>query len=180
MEKEFLVAGFGGQGILLFGQVLSYAAMLAGKETTWVPSYGPEMRGGTANCMVVISESKIRSPLVYTPDVEVIFNKPSLSKFVDSLKKDGTLLIVSDLINRDDITRKDISIVEVPGKSIAADMGQSIFLNMVMLGSLIKVENIVEIEHVEKALQKIIPSHRSYLIEENIKAIKEGFAYLAS
>jgi len=177
MEKEFLIAGFGGQGILLFGQVLSYAAMLAGKETTWVPSYGPEMRGGTANCMVVVSDDKIRSPLVYTPDVEVIFNKPSLTRFVGSLREGGTLLVVSDLVEDENINRNDIYVYKVPAKGISEDMGEAIFLNMVMLGSLIKVENIVEIDHVESALKNIIPPHRSHLIEKNKEAIVRGYKY---
>ena len=180
MVKEFLIAGFGGQGILLFGQVLSYAAMLAGKETTWVPSYGPEMRGGTANCMVVVSGDKIRSPLVYTPDVEVIFNTPSLNRFVGSLREGGTLLLVSDLVEDENINRKDINVYRVPAKGIAENMGGAIFLNMVMLGSLIKLENIVETDHIESALKNIIPPHRSHLIEKNTEAIVKGYEYFSN
>lgn len=176
MKREYNIAGFGGQGILFLGQVLAYAGMLAGMESTWIPSYGPEMRGGTANCMVVVSDRKVRSPLVYSPDVAIIFNKPSLEKYGPEIRQGGTALLVSDLIDNS-TPRGDIRVCRVPAKSLAKKIGAPMSLNMVMLGALLRVDPVVSYSHVEEAVGRITPPARRHLCEVNLRAVRCGMEY---
>ncbi len=176
MLREYNIAGFGGQGILYLGQVLAYAGLLSGKQTTWIPSYGPEMRGGTANCMVVISDDKVRSPLVYNPNVALIFNKPSLEKFGADIMPNGKALLLSDLIDGE-LDRDDIEIFKIPAKTIAEEMGSAMSANMVMLGALLTIDPVFDYSQIEAAVKKVTPSHRQHLIEINLNAVKKGIEY---
>jgi len=182
LKHEVLTAGFGGQGILFAGQVLAYAAMLEGREATWLPSYGPEMRGGTANCMVVISGDPIRSPLVYRPTTALVFNLPSMDRFEDSVVPGGLLLVNTGLVPRPP-SRRDLRVLEVPAECIAREVAGRQVVNMVMLGAAITAASLVSIESALAALDEVIPPHRRGQLEPNRQAMlrgaqvaKEGFS----
>lgn len=138
MKQEFIIAGFGGQGVLLLGQMLAYAGMLEGKQVSWMPSYGPEMRGGTANCTVVISDEEIGSPVVSQPSCVIALNLPSLDKFEPMVKPGGLLLINSSLVDREP-RRDDIKAVALPATEIASELGNIRVTNMVALGALVQL-----------------------------------------
>lgn len=177
MKREYNIAGFGGQGILYLGQILAFAGMLANKESTWIPSYGPEMRGGTANCVVVISSDPVRSPLVYSPDTAVILNQPSLKKYGPLIKPGGDLLLVSEFVTQDE-PMDDIHVYRVPAKSLAESIKAPMALNMVMLGALVALDSVVTQEHVEDAICQVTPAHRRQLVDVNIRAVKEGLEHM--
>src|SRR5512146_1409968 len=136
MQKEIIIAGFGGQGVLFGGQVVAYAAMDAGKEVTWIPSYGPEMRGGTANCTVVIADEEIGSPLVEHPPLAIALNLPSFDKYEEVLQPGGTLIVNKSMVDRE-AKRKDIKVVFVPCNQIAEEIGNKRLVNMVAIGALL-------------------------------------------
>ncbi len=179
MKREYTFAGFGGQGILFMGQVLAHAAMFAGFETSWMPSYGPEMRGGTANCSVVISDRKVRSPLVYRPDLAVVFNNPSLQKFGPRVKPGGTVLMVADLIDGGP-DRDDVAVYPVPARGIAERLGHPAAVNMVMAGALLAVDPTVTPEQFEAALRTVTPAHRLATLGANLQAIREGMGFVTA
>jgi 2-oxoglutarate ferredoxin oxidoreductase subunit gamma len=168
-----ITSGFGGQGVMLFGQVLSYAAMKDSKFTTWLPSYGPEMRGGTANCTVVVSDEYIASPVLDRPNEVVVFNLPSLTKFEKEIAEGGVLIINSSVVERDP-SRADLKVFKVPANDIAEKLGNVKIQNMVMLGAYLGVTNAVSLEAVEKALESKLSGKKSHLVELNMQAIKEG------
>lgn len=168
-----IIAGFGGQGVMLFGQVLSYSAMVDSKFTTWLPSYGPEMRGGTANCTVVVSDEYIASPVVDKPNEVVAFNIPSMTKFEQEMEEGGILILNSSVIDREP-TREDITIIKVPANEIADKLGNTRIQNMVMLGAYLGASKAVSLEAVRKALEKKLTGKKAALIDINMKAIKEG------
>jgi 2-oxoglutarate ferredoxin oxidoreductase subunit gamma len=174
--KGALIAGSGGQGILFLGKLLAYGAMLEGKNVTWFPSYGAEMRGGTANCTVIISDNLIGSPIVSEPDLIVVMNEASKNKFEGRLKKGGLLLVDSSL---SDLTskRKDIRIVGVPASDVAASIGDAKYANMVLMGALISEEDLVGKEYIFEALEQLTPPHRKRGIEINKEAIGKGMAF---
>lgn len=176
MLKEYNIAGFGGQGILYLGQVLAYSGMLGGKDSTWIPSYGPEMRGGTANCMVVISSKPVRSPLVYNPDTAIILNQPSLEKYGSKIKPGGTL-IVCELVNQEK-PDQDLHVYRVPAKKMAEELGAPMSLNMVLLGSLVAVDTGLDFADIAEAIRQITPSHRAQLVDINIRAVQAGMDYM--
>lgn len=174
MEEKIISAGFGGQGILLIGKLLALAGMSEGKHVSWVPSYGPEMRGGTANCTVIISDEEISSPLTATPDSIIIMNKPSLKAFEPSLKENGVLIMNSSLI---DIKpeRKDIRIVSVPANEIAEKrVGNEKTANMVMLGAYIAQTQIVKMSSIKKALEEEMRGPKAKFLPLNKKALDLG------
>ncbi|MBC7123802.1 MAG: 2-oxoacid:acceptor oxidoreductase family protein, partial [Pseudothermotoga sp.] len=173
MTLSFVLAGFGGQGVMLMGQILAQAGMQEGKNVTWFPSYGPEMRGGTANCTVVISDEPVASPIVDNPDVVVAMNIPSLLKFEPRLKKSGFLFLNSSVIDRRP-NRNDIKIVEVPANEIADKIGNLRVANMVMLGAIIAVTNCVRKDSIVSALQYKLGEKGSSLLKLNIEAIEAG------
>ncbi len=177
MIKEYNIAGFGGQGILYLGQVLAYAGMLSGKESTWIPSYGPEMRGGTANCMVVISDKTVRSPMVYSPDTAIIFNQPSMELYGPQVKAGGTLLYVSELVSLEE-PAQELHICQVPARSLAEDLGAPMSLNMVMLGALIAVDPVLELSHTVEAIRQVTSSERGKLVDINIRAVQVGMDHI--
>lgn len=173
MTHELILAGFGGQGVMLMGQILAYAGMLEGKNVSWMPSYGPEMRGGTANCTVVVSDAPVGSPLVTQPSIVVAMNLPSLDKFEGTIKAGGVLLYNSSLIERK-VERDDITVLPVPANELANDLGSGRIANMVMLGALLAEKEVVSMEAVMKALRKALPAHRHDLLPLNEQALKCG------
>lgn len=173
METQILIAGFGGQGVLLMGQLLSKAAMHEGMEVSWMPAYGPEMRGGEANCGVVISDEKIGSPLVSEPDMAIIMNRPSLDKFEPKIKAEGTVLYNSSLIDRKP-NRTDLKTYAVPCNDIAAELGNARVANMVMLGAYVALTDIVPMESLVEALRQTLGKSKEHLIPINQKAVAAG------
>ncbi len=175
MEKQFLIAGFGGQGVLLIGQLIAKAAMLEGREVSWMPSYGPEMRGGEANCAVVVSDEQIGSPLVSEPPVLVAMNKPSLVKFMPKMPCNATLLYNSSLIDGVEI-RKDIKAIAVPCNDVAKKLDNERVANMVMLGAVQQVSGVVGDQSIHDTLVDFLGEKKAALVEVNEKAVAEGRA----
>ncbi|HEX9840906.1 MAG TPA: 2-oxoacid:acceptor oxidoreductase family protein [Anaerolineales bacterium] len=174
MQKEIIIAGFGGQGVLFAGQVIAYAAMDAGKEVTWIPSYGPEMRGGTANCTVVIADDEIGSPLVKNPPLAIALNLPSFDKYEETLASDGTLIVNQSMVDRD-AKRHDIHVIFVPCNEIAEELGNKRLLNMVAVGALLTVLPEVTLKDIEKALEDHLPARHKHLLPKNSEALRRGF-----
>jgi 2-oxoglutarate ferredoxin oxidoreductase subunit gamma len=173
MQTEIVIAGFGGQGVLFAGQVLAYAAMDNGKEVTWIPSYGPEMRGGTANCTVIIADEEIGSPLVRYPQALIVMNLPSLDKYEQTVAKGGTVIVNSSLIERP-IHREDLSSHLVPANEIAESVGDKRMTNVVMVGALLAVIPVLPIEAIEKALKDHLPERHKKLLPLNYQALRAG------
>ena len=175
MEKQFLIAGFGGQGVLLIGTLIAKAAMLEDHEVSWMPSYGPEMRGGEANCAVVVSDEAIGSPLVTEPPVLVVMNKPSLVKFMPMMAPGGTLLYNSSLIEGVEI-RSDITAIPVPCSEMADKLQNSRVANMVMLGAVQAATDVFSDESLTATLKNWLGEAKANMLEINEKAIAEGRA----
>ncbi|MCG0275579.1 MAG: 2-oxoacid:acceptor oxidoreductase family protein [Thermosediminibacteraceae bacterium] len=175
MKLEIIMAGFGGQGIMLMGEILAHSAMLEGREVSWIPSYGPEMRGGTANCMVVISDKRIPSPIISSPDILVAMNKPSMEKFTPMVKSGGVVILNKALIDERP-ARNDIEIIEVDASGIADELGNMRVANMVALGVLVGKTGVVKPETVIKSIDHFLPEHRKNMLEINEKALMRGIA----
>ena len=173
MTQEMIFAGFGGQGVLSMGMTLSYAGMLEGKEITWMPSYGPEMRGGTANAMVIISDTKISSPIVTTFDTVVALNQPSVDKFEKAVRPGGLLVYDTSTIIHPP-TRTDIQALPIPASEEAVRMKNSKVMNMIVLGALLARTHVVEIVSVVKALEKVLPERYHHLLPLNEQALRRG------
>jgi 2-oxoglutarate ferredoxin oxidoreductase subunit gamma len=174
MILESIFAGFGGQGVMLMGQLLAYSGMYEGKNTTYVPSYGPEMRGGTANCSVVVSDELIGSPVISEPSIVVAMNRPSMEKFEGMIKPGGTLFYNSSLIDVEP-KRTDIKVVAIAANEIATEIGNSRVANMVVIGAILKSTGIVDIETVMKVLQeKVLTGKKKDLVGINRTAIEKG------
>ena len=176
MQTEIIIAGFGGQGILFAGQLLAYAAMDSGYEVTWIPSYGPEIRGGTANCTVTIADEEIGAPTVRNPRAVMTFNLPSFDKYEPLVVPGGVLIVNQSLVDRG-ITRADIDTVLVPANEIAESLGDRRLTNMVMLGALLEKLPVLPVAAIEKALADHLPEHHKHLLPLNSKALREGAAY---
>lgn len=174
--KSILVAGFGGQGILFAGKQLALAGMYHDKKVTWLPSYGPEMKGGTANCMVVISESEISSPVVPNPDIFIAMNLPSFIKFEPNVVSGGSLFCDSSLINIK-TERTDINEYSIPATAIANDNAMKGLANVIMLGRILAVTDLFTIKELVTSMEKSIPSSKSDLLELNKKALQLGYDY---
>ncbi len=173
---KILIAGFGGQGILFAGKALAYTGLKADKEVSWLPSYGPEMRGGTANCSVTISDTPIGSPIVDKPDVLVAMNLPSLEKYYNETEKDGYVIYDSSLINKEEI-RKDVVTVGIPATKLASDNNLAGLANMIILGKVIKETNVLTLDQVKNSLAQMVPAKKAELLANNIKAIELGYNY---
>jgi len=173
---EVILAGFGGQGILFAGKVIAYAGMLAGKEVSWLPSYGPEMRGGTANCHVIVSDQPVGSPIINEPKTVIAMNRPSLDKYENAVASGGSIFVDSALIDRK-ITRADIKGIEIPATQLAMDMDAPKLANIVLLGKVVKETGFVSLETVKEAFSKIVPPSKKDLIDLNIKALELGYNY---
>jgi 2-oxoglutarate ferredoxin oxidoreductase subunit gamma len=175
MQKEIVIAGFGGQGVLFAGQVLAYAGMDSGKEVTWIPSYGPEMRGGTANCTIVISDEEIGSPLVHHPPYAVALNLPSYEKWEPMMQAGGILIVNQSMVDRG-AKRTDIITIFVPANEIAEQIGDKKLTNMVAIGALLAAMSELSIEAVEGALKGHLPERHHNLLPKNYEALRRGYA----
>ena len=176
MQTEIVFSGFGGQGALFAGQILAFAAMDAGKDVTWMPSYGPEMRGGTANCQVIIADEEIGSPQTRYPTAAVILNLPSLDKFEPLVVPGGVLVVNSSLVNRN-VSRTDVRAIMIPAQEVAEEIGNRRLLNMVMLGALLEALPIITIQAMEQALDTHLPERHRKFLKGNIEAIRQGAAF---
>ena len=174
MNHRIILAGFGGQGVMLIGTLLTYAGMREGKHVSWLPSYGPEMRGGTANCAVCISDRPIASPVVTEPTAVIAMNLPSYQKFSKILVTGGSLIINSSLVNSENI-REDIKAYSIPANDEAVSLGSERVANMVCLGGLLGVEDIVSIETAIQALPEVIQDRYHHLLDLNSKALRRGY-----
>lgn len=175
-KQEIIIAGFGGQGILSAGRLLAYAGMLENKNVSWLPSYGPEMRGGTANCHVIISDEPVGSPILNNATTLIIMNKPSLDKFEKSVLEGGRIFIDSSLVDKRP-TRKDVEVYEIPATQLASEMGNLTYANIIILGKLMAVTGIVSKENFIKALKEVLPERKHYMIPDEIKALDIGMKY---
>jgi 2-oxoglutarate ferredoxin oxidoreductase subunit gamma len=174
MTAKVIMAGFGGQGVVLMGTLLSYSAMVQGKHTTFFPSYGAEMRGGTANCSVIVSDDEIPSPVVSEPDCIVAMNIASLDKFESRVKAGGTVFVNSSLIKRD-LTRDDVEEVRIPANEMAEELGSAKAANMVMLGGVLKKTGAVELDSAIESLGSVLSERAMALLDVNKKALRKGF-----
>lgn len=172
-DWNFVFAGFGGQGILFAGKVVAYAGMMESREVSWLPSYGPEMRGGTANCSVCLAGQPIGSPLVLEPNALVVMNNPSYDKFIDTVCPGGVAVIDSALVDRK-TDREDITAVYLPATKIAQENGIGKLANLIMLGALWKATQFIPMEALESAVEKVVPPGKQQLVELNKKAIRLG------
>lgn len=173
MKEEIIIAGFGGQGVLSMGKILAYGALMNDMETTWMPSYGPEQRGGTANVTVILSDEPISSPVLDTYDTAVILNQQSLDKFESKVKPGGTLIYDPYGIHRAP-ERKDINIHRIDAMEATFEMGNSKTYNMLLLGALLKIRQLLPVEAVMKGLQKTLPERHHHLLPLNRQAIEKG------
>ncbi len=176
MQKEILIAGFGGQGVLFAGQVLAYAAMDTGHEVTWIPSYGPEMRGGTANCTVIIADEEIGSPLVKNPPAVIALNLPSFDKYEELVQPGGVIVVNESMVDRK-AERHDIMVIYVPGNEMAEACGDRRLLNMVMTGALLAAYDVLTLDDAKTALKAHLPTKHQKLIPNNFDAMDKGFAH---
>lgn len=173
MEKEIIISGFGGQGVLSMGKILAYSGLMEDKEVTWMPAYGPEQRGGTANVTVIVSDERISSPILSIYDIAIVLNQPSLEKFEPKLKPGGILIYDGyGIINPP--KRTDITVYRIDAMDKAAEMKNSKIFNMIVLGGLLKVCPVVSHDGIEKALYKTLPERHHGLIPLNMQALQEG------
>jgi 2-oxoglutarate ferredoxin oxidoreductase subunit gamma len=171
--EELIVAGFGGQGVLSLGMTLAYAGMVEGKEISWMPSYGPEMRGGTANCITIIADDKISSPIISLFDSAIVLNQPSMDKFAPRVKPGGLLLYESGNIFKP-VTRSDIDIIGIPASTEALLMKNAKIMNMIILGAYLQLKPVVKIESILEALKKVLPEKYHNLLPINLLALEKG------
>ena len=175
-SNSILLAGFGGQGILFAGKFLAYKGMVAGKEVSWLPSYGPERRGGTASCSVILSDTPIGSPIIMHPDCLVAMNLPSLDKYEPLVKAGGTILVDSSLIERK-VERDDVSVYYIPATKLASENGAPTLANMILVGKLLEVFGEYDAERVRTALGKCVSARHADLLELNLQAMESGRDY---
>ncbi len=173
MTSEIIIAGFGGQGALLMGELIAQAGMTEGKQVSWLPSYGPEMRGGTANCCVIVSDEPVGSPVVTEADAVIVLNKPSLDKFEGAIKPGGKLFINSSLIDKK-AARSDITVYYIPANELAMELGNAKVANVVMLGAYIAASGVVAKESVIAAVAHMLGERKAHLIPMNEKAYDAG------
>ena len=175
-DHQIIIAGFGGQGLLFSGKVLAYAGLAENRQLSWLPSYGPEMRGGTASCTVILSDEPIGSPIVDHPNVAMVMNNPSLDKYEGLVAPGGKLFLDSALISRK-VLRDDIDVYYIPATQLAKEMGAPTLANMILLGALINETGCVSAEHLEEGLRHAVPARHADLIDLNIKALEIGKNY---
>ena len=176
MTKEILIAGFGGQGVLFAGKFLAHTGLHEGKQLSWLPSYGPEMRGGTANCSVILSDEPVGSPIVTQPDILVAMNLPSLDKYENDVVSGGVIIVDSSLIERK-IKRDDVSAFYIPATSMAKEINAPTLANMIIVGKLIKETQVVSYSGIDASLKSIVSARHQDLLEVNKKAIDCGYNY---
>ena len=173
MDERIIIAGFGGQGVMAMGQMLTYSGMIEDKNVSWLPSYGPEMRGGTANCNVIISDDDVGSPVVTQGTTAIVLNKPSLDKFESAVMPGGKLFINSSLIEKKS-ERQDIDVYYIPANDIANELGNNRVANMVMLGAYLKVTKTVSLDSIYEAYGQVFGESKSHLLPINKEAIEKG------
>ncbi len=177
MVEQIVIAGFGGQGVMSMGQLLTYAGMLEDKNVSWLPSYGPEMRGGTANCSVIVSDQLVGSPIVTEANTAIVMNRPSLAKFQKIVIEGGLLLINSSLI-KDKTDRQDLKVYEIPANEIANEIGNVKAANMVMLGAYLELTKLIKTQTVIEAFKKVFGPTKEHLIPLNKLALERGAEYV--
>lgn len=175
-DFEMVIAGFGGQGLLFAGKVLAYAGLVEGRQLSWLPSYGPEMRGGTANCNVILSDTPVGSPIVEHPNVLMVMNNPSLDKYENDVTAGGCVFVDSTLIGRK-LVRSDVTAYYIPATKLAGEMGAPTLANMILLGAIIEKTHCVDFKSVEAALHKVIPARKANLFDVNMQALRLGAEY---
>lgn len=176
MHEEIIFSGFGGQGALFAGQLVTYAAMAANWNVTWIPSYGPEMRGGTAHCTVIVSDRPVGSPIIRNPTIAVVLNLPSMDKYEPLLKPGGLLVVNSTLVPRR-AERTDIEVCYVPANDLALDWGNAKMANVVLVGAMLALRPIVSLEAVERVLEEHLEGAKRRFIEPNKHALRTGAEY---
>lgn len=176
MTTQILIAGFGGQGVLFAGKCLAYEGMFENKQVSWLPSYGPEMRGGTASCSVILSDEPVGSPIVSKPDVLIAMNLPSFDKYEPTVAAGGKVIVDSTLISRE-AQRSDVDTYYIPATKMAADAGTPSLANMIMLGKMIKETGIVSFESAAEAMKKVVSAKHADKLEANINALKAGYDF---
>lgn len=173
MKKEIIISGFGGQGVLSMGKILAYSGLMEDKEVTWMPSYGPEQRGGTANCTVIVSDERISSPILSRYDIAIVLNQPSLDRFMPLVKPGGILIYDSyGIVNKP--SRNDIKVYKIDAMDKAAEMKNAKVFNMIVLGGLLKVCPVVSTDGLKKALSKTLPERHHGMIPLNMEAVQVG------
>lgn len=176
MHEEIIFSGFGGQGALFAGQLITYAGMESGWEVTWIPSYGPEMRGGTAHCTVIISESPIGSPIIRHPTIAVVLNPESMDKYEPLVRSGGLLVVNSTLVQRPPV-RDDITVIRAPANQLAAELGNVKMANVILLGAMLAQKPIVSLETVEAVLEEHMSGAKRRFVEPNKRALRCGAEY---
>ena len=176
-DFEIVIAGFGGQGLLFAGKVLAYAGLVEGRQLSWLPSYGPEMRGGTCNCSVIVSDDPVGSPIIAHPNILMVMNEPSLDKFEGTVAPGGTVFVDSSLIDRK-VKRTDVEVVYIPATQMAKEMDAVSLANMVILGAIVEKLRCVRPETVADALRHTISARRANLLELNLKAVEAGAKFI--
>ena len=176
MTTQILIAGFGGQGVMFAGKFLAKKGMLEGRQLSWPPSYGPEMRGGTANCSVVLSDDPVGSPIVNHPDVLIVMNLPSLDKYESAVVPGGTIFVDSTLIQRK-VQRTDVRAVYIPATRLAQQNGFSTLANMILIGKVMKETGFVSYDGIEEAVRSVVSAKHEDLYEINLKAVRIGYSY---
>ena len=176
MTTQILIAGFGGQGVLFAGKFLAYKGLVEDLNISWLPSYGPEMRGGTANCSVVLSDMPVGSPIITSPDVLVAMNLPSLQKFVDAVVPGGKIFVDSTLIDAK-VERTDVEVYYVPATQMAKDAGFATLANMILMGKVIKETGAVRFDNNQETLESFIPAKKAKLVNINFQALQAGYDF---
>lgn len=176
MIDKVLLAGFGGQGVMFIGKMMAYAGLISNYQVCWMPSYGPEMRGGTANCSVIISSDEIHSPVIDVADGGVVLNQPSYEKFVSRIKPGGVLVVNSSIVTIS-TERSDITVINIPAGNIASDLGKDNLANMVCLGALISNLKLIDLYNIQNAMQSIIGKKKPELLAVNLAAVNKGFEF---
>ena len=174
---QILIAGFGGQGILFSGKFLAYKGLKEELQVSWLPSYGPEMRGGTANCNVILSETPVGSPIITEPDVLIAMNLPSLEKYVDTVVPGGQVYVDSSLIDAK-VERTDVQVFYIPATKMAKDMEATSLANMIILGAIVAKTGCVKCETVSEALRETISARKANLLDLNLKAVEAGVKFI--
>ena len=176
MTKRYIFAGFGGQGMLTIGQFLAQAGMNEGKYVSWLPSYGPEMRGGTCNCSVIVSDEPVGSPIVTEPDVLIVMNRPSLDKFESAVVPGGEIYVDSSLVDRK-VERGDVTVHYVPATALSTERGFDGIANMILLGSVIENSRVIDKANIPAAMEKVVSAKHKNLFDFNVRAIELGYDY---
>ena len=174
--KQMLFSGFGGQGILFSGKFIAYKGLMEDKQVSWLPSYGPEMRGGTASCSVIVSDEPVGSPIVSNPDILMVMNLPSLDKYENTVPAGGKIFVDSTFIDRK-VNRDDVEVYYIPATKMASDAGVPTLANMILLGKVIKETGVISLEGMRTMFEKIISAKRQNLIETNLTTIEMGYNY---